>query len=133
VSVLLDTHVLLWWQSGGERLSRDATRAIDVAPEVLISALSLWEVATLQRLGRIELDRDPAAWATDLLLVDRLAVATLSPEAAMWAGQLDESFPGDPIDRLLYATARDLRIPLVTKDEALHGFAGSAGDVAIVW
>jgi PIN domain nuclease of toxin-antitoxin system len=100
---------------------------------VLISALSLWEVATLQRLGRIELERDPAAWATDLLLVDRLAVATLSSEAAMWAGQIDESFPGDPIDRLLYATARDLRIPLVTKDEALHGFAGSTGDVAIDW
>ena len=133
MSVLLDTHALLWWQAGGERLSRRAAAAIDAAPSVLVSAVSLWEVATLQRLGRIELDRDPSAWAADLLLVERLAVANLSPEAAMWAGQLEERFPGDPIDRLLYAIARDLRVPLVTKDAALRGFAQSAGHVAVIW
>jgi len=133
VTVLLDTHVLLWWQAGGQRLSRHAAVAIDAAPTVLISALTCWEVATLHRLGRIGLDREPSAWVTDLLESDRLALAELSAEAATWAGQLDEGFPGDPIDRLLYATARDRRIPFVTKDEALRAFATTARDVKVIW
>lgn len=51
----------------------------------------------------------------------------------MWAGELDDQFPGGPIDRLLYATARDLRVPFVTKDEALRQFATAARDVTVIW
>ena len=133
MTVLLDTHALLWWQAGGERLSRAAAAAIDAAPAVLISPLTCWEVATLHRLGRIALDREPAVWITDLLTDDRLTVVDLTAEAATWAGLLDEAFPGDPIDRLLYATARDRRVPFVTKDEALRDFATTAGDVKVIW
>ncbi len=133
MTLLLDTHALLWWQAGGGRLSRRAATAIDSAPTVLISPLTCWEVATLHRLGRIALDREPAVWVSDLLQTDRLALAELTAEAATWAGQLDEGFPGDPIDRLLYATARDRRVPLVTKDEALRSFTTTARDVKVVW
>lgn len=133
MTLLLDTHALLWWQAGGDRLSRPATAAIDTARTVLISPLSCWEVATLHRLGLIEIDRHPAAWVADLLRTDRLALADLTAEAAMWAGELDDQFPGDPIDRLLYATARDLRVPFVTKDEALRQFATAARDVTVIW
>lgn len=133
MSVLLDTHVLLWWQAGGDRLSTHARRAIETADPALVSPLSLWEVATLHRLGRIALDRDPIAWARDLLVTTSVATAPLSPEAATWAGTLPGEFPGDPTDRMLYATARDLRIPLVTKDERLHAYAASSADVTLVW
>lgn len=133
MTILLDTHVLVWWQAGGERLSRPGARAIDRADTVLVSPLSCWEVATLHRRGRIALDRDPALWIRDLLRSERIAVATLSPEAAALAGMLPDDFPGDPIDRLLYATANDWRVPLVTKDERLRAFASAAGDVATVW
>lgn len=133
MTVLLDTHALLWWQAGGKRLSRRAASAIDAAPTILISPLTFWEVATLHRRGRIALDREPSLWVTDLLQSDRLALSELTAEAATWAGQLDETFPGDPIDRLLYATARDRRVTLVTKDEALRAFATSAGDVRVIW
>ena len=133
LNVLLDTHVLLWWQAGGKRLSRQASAAIDGATEILVSPLTAWEVATLNRLGRLVLDRDPSTWFNDVLRLDRLALAPLTPEAAVWAGSLGESFPGDPIDRLLYATARDVRMPLVSKDERLHAFAAAAGDVQIIW
>jgi PIN domain nuclease of toxin-antitoxin system len=133
VNVLLDTHVLLWWQAGSERLSRVAVRAIHRADAILISPLTCWEVATLHRLGRVRLDRDPVSWVRDLLLGDRIVTAALSPEAATWAGDLGPSFPGDPIDRLLYATARDHRVPLVSKDERLRAFASTARDVDIVW
>ena len=133
MTVLLDTHALLWWQAGGGRLSRAAATAIEGSTALLISPVTCWEVATLHRLGRIALDREPAAWVADLLTQYRLAVVELSAEAATWAGLLDETFPGDPIDRLLYATARDRRAPFVTKDEALRAFATSAGDVKVIW
>lgn len=133
MTVLLDTHVLLWWQAGGERLSRAAAGAIDGSSTILISPLTCWEVATLRRLGRIVLDRELAAWVSDVLSGARMAIADLSPEAAAWAGGLDGSFPGDPIDRLLYATARDRRVPLVTKDEPLRAFAEQTHDVAVIW
>jgi PIN domain nuclease of toxin-antitoxin system len=133
VSVLLDTHVLLWWQAGGDRLSDAAIRALHRADAILVSPLTCWEVATLQRLGRIRLDREPLTWVRDLLAGERIATAGLSPEAAMWAGDLGPSFPGDPIDRLLYATARDHRVPLVSKDERLRAFASTERDVDIIW
>jgi len=132
-SVLLDTHVLLWWQAGGRRLSRVAARTIDRANPVLVSPLTCWELATLQRLGRIVLDRDASTWVHDLLADDQVAPASLTPEAAAWAGSLDGGFAGDPIDRLLYATARDHRVPLVSKDEAIRAFARAAGDLEVIW
>jgi PIN domain nuclease of toxin-antitoxin system len=131
--ILLDTHVLLWWQAGGDRLSTQARRAIEDSPEILVSPLTCLEVATLARRGRIELDRSPATWVLDLFSVDRVAVAALSVEAATRAGAFDDSFPGDPIDRLLYATAIDRRLQFVSKDERLRAFAARTGDLDIVW
>ena len=107
--------------------------SIDQAPEILISPLTGWEVATLHRLGRIVLDREPAIWMRDVLRLDRLVPAALTSEAATWAGTLDDTFPGDPIDRLLYATARDFRTPLISKDERLRAFSARTGDVQIIW
>lgn len=131
--ILLDTHVILWWQAGGDRLSRTATAAIEAAGMLYVSPLTFWEIATLRRLGRIGLDRDIGSWVQDLIRVPRVATAPLSPEAAAWAGDLPQSFPGDPIDRMLYATSRDLRVPFVSKDEGLRAFARAAADVQIVW
>ena len=133
MAVLLDTHALVWWQAGGDRLSAPARRAIDEADALLVSPLSSWEVATLARLGRIVLDREASLWVRDLHQVERITEAALTPEAAAWAGALADDFPGDPIDRLLYATARDLRVPFLTKDERLHAYAARADDVRIVW
>ena len=131
--LLLDTHALVWWQAGGDRLSPAARHAIEVADSVLVSPLTLWEVATLHRRGRLQLDRDPLDWARDLLRTPGIDEAPLTPAAATWAGTLDDRFPGDPIDRLLFATARDLRVPIVTKDERLHVYAATTRDVDIVW
>ena len=133
MSCLLDTHVLLWWLAGGGRLSRAAAAAIEGADAVLLSSLTFWETATLKRLGRVELDRELGVWVQDVLRQPRIAVAPLSAEAAAWAGNLGSSFPGDPIDRLLYATSRDLRVPMLSKDDGLRAFAAITGDVQIIW
>lgn len=84
--------------------------------------------------GRIALDRDVHAWVSDLFAGEGVEPAELSPQAAVGAGVLASAgFPGDPADRFLYATARDLLVPLVTKDAGIRAFARKTGDVRAVW
>lgn len=131
--ILLDTHTLLWWQAGGERLSSRAAREIAKAEVILLSPISFWEVTTLLSKGRISLDRDPYIWLEELLLDEQIDVTALSARTALAAGLLPDEFPGDPADRMLYATARDLLIPLVSKDMGLSSFARSTKEVRVIW
>jgi PIN domain nuclease of toxin-antitoxin system len=133
VTVLLDTHALVWWRAGGERLSRAAAREIARADVVLVSPISFWEIATLQEKGRIVLDRDIFNWVSDLLEEEALEIAALSPHVATDAALLGPGFNGDPADRLIYATARELRSTLVTKDRHMQDFARAGKDVRVVW
>ena len=131
-AVLLDTHALLWWQAESERLSLGALAAIGAASRVLVSPITCWEVSMLVAKGRVALDRPVAQWVADLLAGPQVDATGLSPAMAVAAGQLD-GFPGDPADRLIYATAATLGVPLVTKDDRLREFAAAQGDVEIVW
>ena len=132
--MLLDTHAILWWQAGGERLSSVARRAIAAAPALLVSPVSCWEIALLAEKGRITLDRDPTVWIADFLQTDRVAVAELTPTAAVAAARLAAAgLPGDPADAYLYATARERDIPFLTKDERVRSWARQQRDLRIVW
>jgi PIN domain nuclease of toxin-antitoxin system len=132
--ILLDTHVLLWWRADGRRLSREALRAIESASSILVSPISFWEVGVLESKGRIRLDRDPFDWVRDLLREERVSAVAISPSAAMFAGRLPRlGFPGDTADALLYATAMQEQVPLVTKDQRLRLFATDRRDIKTVW
>ncbi len=120
--IVLDTHAWLWWVAAPERLSKRARTAIDEATEIGVSAISAWEVAMLERRGRIALDRPAARWvraalATDPRVVELPLDASVAVEAASLAG---EELPGDPADRFIYATARSRGARLVTRDAALR-------------
>lgn len=130
--VLLDTHTLLWWQAGSPRLAPSALIAVSGAAEVLISPISCWEVSMLVSKGRITLDRPTATWVHDLLGQERIGAADLTAQIAVDAAELPD-FHGDPADRLLYATARSLRIPLITKDDRLRRYADSRRDCSVRW
>lgn len=121
--IVLDTHAWLWWVSAPDRLSRAAARAIHAATRVGVSTLSAWEVATLARRGRISLDRDVRLWIRQALAQPRVVALAPGPDVAVAAALLDpDTFPGDPIDLIIYATARDAGGVLVTRDRALRGF-----------
>lgn len=132
--IVLDTHVLLWWQAGGERLSAGAARAIARADVLLISPISCWEVATLLCKGLIALDRDVYVWVRDLFGAQQVQLAPVTPQVAVSAAMLGAAgFHGDPADRFLYATALEHSVPLVTKDESIRSFAEKAGDLRTIW
>lgn len=131
-SLLLDTHALLWWQAGSDRLSPRARRLIDTAPRLFLSAISLFELAQLVDRGRVALDRPTQIWVHDLLADGIVTIAELTPAIAVAAAQLDE-FTGDHADRIIYATAVQNQLTLVTKDDHLADYARANGDATIEW
>ena len=130
--IVLDTHALVWWLAEPEKVSQRALRAIKAAAAksaVGISAVTLFEIATLLRRGRLELGIAPERWLAALLSLPELFVEPISADIAWAAGTLDTGFPGDPADRIIAATARMLDAPLITADEKLR----SAASVQTLW
>lgn len=83
---------------------------------------------------RIRLDREPHVWFRDLFATTTAEATALTPETAVSAGLLDtDGLALDPADRILYGTARDLGVPLVSKDRVLHDLGDRRGDVRIAW
>lgn len=132
--VLLDTHALLWLAAGA-RLSRAAAECIEDEANggtLLVSAVSAWEIGILVRKGRIRLDTPPRPWleaAVRSLVAGRLLA--LSATAALAASDLPGTLHDDPADRLLVAVARELDIPLLTRDERILAYA-EAGHVRAI-
>lgn len=81
---------------------------------------------------RVRLDRPMAVWVRDLFAQEGMSIAELTPDIAVAAAQLP-GFHGDPADRLIYATARSLRVALVSKDAQMRQYADARGDCTVVW
>lgn len=115
MKVLLDTHAFLWLQTAPERLSEHLRLLEDERNELLVSAVSSWEIAIKYGLGRLSLPEPPERYvperirqiaATPLAIEHRhaLAVAGLPP------------LHRDPFDRLLVAQAGLLDVSILTAD-----------------
>lgn len=121
--IVLDTHAWLWWTSDPDRLSDPARHALVAADRIGVSTLSAWEVAMLASRGRIALDQAVAVWVRRAFAKPRVEALAPTVDVAVAAGLLDaQRFPGDPVDRIIYATARDARAALVTRDRAIREF-----------
>ncbi|MHB8295234.1 MAG: type II toxin-antitoxin system VapC family toxin [Acidimicrobiales bacterium] len=121
--ILLDTHAWLWLRSDPDRLSVAARDAAS-REQTVVASISCWELVTLARLGRVSLDRDAGPWISHALAAQPAVEAIkLTTGIAVSAGELGGAFPGDPADRVIYATARSLGCRLVTKDRRIRRFA----------
>lgn len=121
--IVLDTHVVVWWVSGSSRLSARAKRAIEQALRqgpAVVSAISVLEIATAVRRGRLALESPPEEWFADLQALPELRFEPVSVEIARLAGGFADTAPGDPADRIIVATAQTLRAKLVTADARLR-------------
>jgi PIN domain nuclease of toxin-antitoxin system len=122
VSLLLDTGILLRWFEDERALRPSHRRAVQGAKTgeaLLVSDISLWEIATLSELGRIRLRlplRDWLEHATAPPLVSRCAI---TPAIAAEVAALPSSFHRDPADRIIVATCRNMEAPIVTRDRLI--------------
>jgi PIN domain nuclease of toxin-antitoxin system len=120
---LLDTHILVLWVSSPELLSPAQRHALDAASgafPVMVSDISLWEIATLVSLGRLALDRPLREWlerAAAPPLVRRLGI---SPAVAAAVADLPDTFHRDPADRIIVATTRVVGATLLTNDARIR-------------
>lgn len=118
--IVLDTHAWLWWMTHDRRFSAGVRRRID-GTEVGICSISCFEVALLERRGRIALDRDVDSWVGLALAREGVRALPLDASIATAAAQLDpDHFPADPADRIIYATARAHGAVLATKDRRIR-------------
>jgi len=129
--LLLDTHIALWLDSGDDRL-RASTRALidgcwQNGGAILLSAITVWEIALLVDTGRIDLDVPVAAWIERFLDRPGIEAVPLGHQAASRSYQLHHLEHRDPADRLLIATAIELACPLVTYDERIVRFGEKHG------
>ncbi|MCU0835869.1 MAG: type II toxin-antitoxin system VapC family toxin [Chromatiaceae bacterium] len=115
--LLLDTHALLWWLDGDERLPAEARAAIaDGAAPVLVSAASAWEIATKVRIGKLPGAVEVAERLPEILADQAFAELPISVAHARRAGLL----PGihrDPFDRMLIAQAQIEELTLVSNEQ----------------
>lgn len=137
VPLLLDTHVWIWVMEGdGRRLRPDAVDRIDAAAAegaLRVHALSVWEIGSLVRRGRLSLSVPVARWVDDALAVPGMTLVPLTAAIALDAARLDDAFPGDPVDRILVATARAVGAALVTCDRRILGAAEQMPEAPLVF
>lgn len=128
--ILLDTPVVIWMASDPGKLSRTAGDAIRKASReggIAISAMTLWELAWLMTNGRLDISGTVEAFVEEIAA--RTAVRPITPKIAVLATQLPDTYPGDPCDRLIGATALVEGIALVTKDRNIR----SCKQVKTIW
>ena len=122
MKALLDTHVLIWWLNDRTRLSpaqREVVGAVGPETPLLVSDISLWEVATLHGLGRIRLALPLREWLDKAVAPPLVRRHGISPAVAAEVAALPDSFHRDPADRILVATARVLGATLLTQDRRI--------------
>jgi PIN domain nuclease of toxin-antitoxin system len=117
MNLLLDTHVLIWWDEG-RRLSDLARRAIETADTVYVSAASAWEVAIKIGLGRLRPTRTVEEAAEESGFLE-LPVTFRHAQRVSGLPALHR----DPFDRLLVAQADLEGLTLVTRDPVFEQYA----------
>ena len=134
-TLLLDTHLWVWYvEHQPKHFARRITPLVERAVQrgdVVVSAISIWEIAQLEALRRLELSVDVRTWVARALAFPGVRLKGLSPSIAIESTRLPGQPHRDPADRILIATARLIGAALVTCDEAVLTYA-KTGHVRVI-
>ncbi len=134
VTLLLDTHVLVWFAEGDESLPASSVETIDKLRDeqgLAVSTISFWEVAMLQSRQRVSLSAPVRQWRNLVLDASGITEAPLTGEVTIESVELPGAIHSDPADRMLIATARLNGWTLATRDDRILRY-GKAGHVATI-
>jgi PIN domain nuclease of toxin-antitoxin system len=133
--LLLDTHSWIWTVEGDtKKIGQRARRLIQQAAardRIRISPVTIFEVTALSVAGRLRLAQSLERWMDEALAVPGLRVAELTVDIAIDAGSIPRVALGDPLDRLLVATARALTATFLTADASILGYAAATGRLRV--
>jgi PIN domain nuclease of toxin-antitoxin system len=120
--ILLDTHVVIWLAQDYSRISQEAKLAIEEARKkghgLAVCGITLVEIARIVSHGRIKVTPDAETFLAE---VERsFVVLPITANIALQSSDLPSSYPNDPVDRIVGATALVEDIPLVTADRAIR-------------
>lgn len=122
--ILMDTHIFLWFQLGTHDLKEAEIKKVMDAHqrcELCLSAISVWEIAMLEKLGRIAFHQPLAIWLKKAL--KGIKIITIDSDIALESVCLPDLEHKDPADRFIIATARVLNGTLMTHDQKLIDYA----------
>jgi PIN domain nuclease of toxin-antitoxin system len=114
-SLLLDTHIALWWLADDERLTRRVRSVVEQAEHVYLSSASTWEVAIKLAIGKLALDLDPGTSFASVCEQQGFGLVSVD-HADAWAILDLPHSRADPFDRLIAATARRRGWTVVSTD-----------------
>lgn len=115
--LLLDTNVLIWWLEESPRLGKETRDAITGELEVMVSAVSAFEIAAKVAVGKLRAPGDLAVQITEQTMIELPVMV----RHGLAAGQLPMHHR-DPFDRLLIAQARCEGCTIVTADRAFAAY-----------
>lgn len=131
VAAVTDTHALLFHAAGGGRLGRKAAAHYEACERrealVYVPSAVIWECALLARAGRVNLRRSLRGFFEDLFSNPAYQPHDLTAGQVFDAEEMRVN--RDPFDALICAAARDLDLPLITRD----GDIRSSGGVRVIW
>jgi PIN domain nuclease of toxin-antitoxin system len=128
--MVLDTHVLLWWALDPEKLSPPAQTALATIERVggFASAISIWELGIKIKQRQLHLPISIDEFASRI--EKSSAIELIAVDSKIWLRSLSLAWEHrDPADRVIVATALQLNVPLMTKDEVIR----SSSLVSCVW
>lgn len=125
--IVLDTHAVLWWVNGDAKLSPNALEAIENEfrlddGNILISAISAWEIALIVEKGRVTLSMGIDDWLDTVEEIDRVRIVPIDTATVVESTRLPGEFHKDPADRMIVALARHFNADLVTADEKINNY-----------
>ena len=131
--LLLDTCAVIWLfnRSPLNETSRAAIADAAANGRLFVSPFSAWEIGMLARKGKIALSMPPRTWFSKVVEHPGIELAPLPPATLIESSYLPEMPPGDPADRIIVATARELGLAVVTRDRPILSYA-QRGHVAAI-